>query len=98
MKVYKRHYFHLLKIMAVLFCLALSLGWWVLQCASGLCCVTCVSTVIMSIESQKGVSIFKDVPFRTRKALSLYKVYGDSALLVLNRTSLNSASTLLTLN
>ena len=29
----------------------------------------------------------KDVPLRTRKVLFLYKVYGDSALLVLNRTS-----------
>ena len=31
-------------------------------------------------------------------ALSLYKVYGDSALLVLIRTSLNSDSALLALN
>ena len=34
--------------------------------------------------------LFKDVPLRTRRALSLYKVYGDSALLVLCGTLLNS--------
>ena len=27
---------------------------------------------------------FKDIPLRTRRALSLYKVYGDNAFLVLN--------------
>ena len=42
--------------------------------------------------------MFKDVPFRTRRALSLYKVYGDNALLVLNRTSFNGDSALLALN
>ena len=47
-----------------------------------------------SVESQKGI-MFKDVLLRTRRALSLYKVYGDSALLVLNGTSLNSANALL---
>ena len=31
-----------------------------------------------------------DVLLRTRRVLSLYKVYGDSALLVLNRTSFNN--------
>ena len=44
------------------------------------------------------LSIFKAVPLRTRRALLLYKVYGDSALLVLNGTSLNSDSTFLALN
>ena len=33
---------------------------------------------------------FKDFPLRTRRVLSLYKVYDDSTLLVLNGTSLNS--------
>ena len=42
--------------------------------------------------------LFKDVPLRTRMALSLYKVYGDSALLLLNRTSLNSVNALLALS
>ena len=40
----------------------------------------------------------KDVPLRARRALSLYNVYGDSALLVLNGTSLISNNALLTLN
>ena len=45
-----------------------------------------------------ALSIFKDIPFRTRRALLLYKVNGDNALLVLNGTSLNSDSALLSLN
>ena len=45
----------------------------------------------------RGLSTVQDVPLRTRRALSLYKVYGDSTLLVLNRTSLNIDSALLTL-
>ena len=54
---------------------------------------------ISSVESQKGaISIFKDVPLRTRRALWLYNIYGDSALLVLNGTSLNGDSALLALN
>ena len=48
-----------------------------------------------SIESRRALSIFKDVPLRTRKALSLYNINGDSALLVLNRTWLNSDNALL---
>ena len=55
--------------------------------------------IIPSVESQKGaISLFKDVPLRTRRALSLYKVYGDGAPLVLNETSLNSDSSLLALS
>ena len=41
---------------------------------------------------------FIDVPLRTRRALLLYKVYGDNALLVLNRTSLICNNALLALN
>ena len=33
--------------------------------------------------------LLKDVPLSTRRALLLYKVYDDIALLVLNGTSLN---------
>ena len=40
----------------------------------------------------------KGVPLRTRRALSLYQVYGDSALLVLNGTSLNCLNVLLALS
>ena len=42
--------------------------------------------------------LFKDVSLRTVRALALYQVYGDSALLVLNGTSLNSINALLTLS
>ena len=45
--------------------------------------------------SLKGITLFKDLPLRTRRALSLYKVYRDSGLLVLNRTLLNSINALL---
>ena len=48
-----------------------------------------------SFESQKGINA---VPLRTRRALSQYKVYGNSTLLVLNETSLSSNNTLLVLN
>ena len=50
------------------------------------------------LRARRALSIFKDVPSRTRKVLSLYKVYGNSALLVLNGTSLNIDSALLPLN
>ena len=40
----------------------------------------------------------KDVPLRTRRALLLYNVNGDSALLVLNGTSLICNSALLALS
>ena len=44
------------------------------------------------------LSLFKDVLLRTRRAQSLQTLYSYSALLVLNKTSLNIDSTLLTLN
>ena len=44
------------------------------------------------LRARRALLIFKDVPLRTRKAPLLYRVYGDSSLLVLNRTSLNSDS------
>ena len=41
----------------------------------------------LSIESQKGICHYSTKKFlRTRTALSLYKVYGDSTLLLLNGT------------
>ena len=53
-----------------------------------------------SVESQKGAinNSSKDVPLRTRRAVSLYNVYGDSALMVHNGTSSNIESALLALN
>ena len=50
------------------------------------------------LRARRALMMFKHVPLRTRRALSLYKVYGNSALLVLNRTSLNSINTLLALS
>ena len=46
---------------------------------------------------RRALTLLKDVLLRTRRALSLYKVYGNSALLVLNGTSLNIDSALLVL-
>ena len=52
-----------------------------------------------SVENQKGfISLFNDVTLRTRRVLSLYKVYGDSALLVLNGTSVDIVNALLALS
>ena len=42
------------------------------------------SECIWSVESQKGITLFSDILLSTRRVLSLYKVYGDSTLLVLN--------------
>ena len=50
------------------------------------------------LRARRALSIFKDVPLRTSRVLSLYNVQGDSALLDLNRTSLNSDSALLAFN
>ena len=44
----------------------------------------------LQLRARKALSLFNDVPLRTRRALLLYRVYGDSALLVLNGTLLNS--------
>ena len=49
------------------------------------------------LRARRALMMFKDAPLRTRRALSLYKVYGDSALLVLSGTSLNSVNALLAL-
>ena len=42
------------------------------------------------LRARRVLSIFKEVPLRTRMVLSLYKVCGDGAFLVLSGTSLNS--------
>ena len=42
--------------------------------------------------------LFKDVPLRTRNVLSLYKVRGESALLVLKGILLNAINALLALS
>ena len=57
-----------------------------------------VGNAHQQLRARRALSLFNNVPFRTRMVLSLYKVCGDSALLVLNRTWLNSINTLLLLN
>ena len=54
--------------------------------------------IICQLRARRALSIFKDVPLRTRRALLPLTLYSDSALLVLNRTTLNIDSTLLALN
>ena len=52
-----------------------------------------------SVEIHEGHKLqLKDVPLKTRRVLSLYKVSGSSALLVLNGTSLTCNSALLALS
>ena len=48
--------------------------------------------------ARRSLSLFNNILLRTRRALSMYKVYGDSALLVLNGTLLNSVNALLVLS
>ena len=48
--------------------------------------------------ARRALTQFKDIPLRTKRALSLYKVYGDSILLVLNGTSLKIVNAILALS
>ena len=50
------------------------------------------------LRAKRALMLFKDVLLRTRRALSLYILYGDSGLLNLNGTSLNSVNALLVLS
>ena len=50
------------------------------------------------LRARRALLHFKDVPLRTRRGLSLYKVFGDCALLVLNGTSLKCNNAFLALN
>ena len=52
----------------------------------------------LKLTARRSLSLFDDVLLRTRRALSLYNVYGNSALLVLNWTLLNSINALLALS
>ena len=49
------------------------------------------------LRARRALALFTDVPLRTRRAVSLYNVYGVSALLVLNETSLSSVTNLFAL-
>ena len=55
-------------------------------------------SIYRQLRARRVLLQFKDVPLRTKRALLLYKVYGDSALLVLNGTSLIRNNALLALN
>ena len=50
------------------------------------------------LRARRALLQIKDVPLRTRRALSPYTLYSNSALLVLNRTSLKCNNALLALN
>ena len=54
--------------------------------------------MISSVESQKGVIAAQRCSVENQKRLMLYKVYGNSALLVLNGTSVSCNNALLALN
>ena len=43
-----------------------------------------VSSPFCQLRARRALTLFNEVPLITRRALSLYKVYGDHALLVLN--------------
>ena len=59
----------------------------------------CVAYFIYrQLRARRALLQFKDVPLSTRRALLLYKVYSDSALLVLNGTFLVCNNALLALN
>ena len=51
-----------------------------------------------NLRARRALMHFKDVMLITRRTLSLYKIYGDSALMILNGTSLNSVNALLALS
>ena len=54
--------------------------------------------VYCQLRARMALVLFKDVLLRTRRVLLQYKAYGNSTLLVLKGTSLNSVSSLLDLN
>ena len=70
------------------------------ECKSIICNQICSAknAYIISWEPEGALLQLKDVPLRTRRALLLYKVNGNSALLVLNGTSLICYNALLALN
>ena len=56
------------------------------------------SSINHQLGARRALSIFKVVWLITRKALSMYSVYGDSTLLVLKETYFDIDSALLTVN
>ena len=53
--------------------------------------------VYPQLRARRALLLFKDVLLRTRRVLLLYKVYGNSILLVLNKTAFNSVDAFLAL-
>ena len=49
------------------------------------------------LRARRALMLFKHVSLRTRRALSIYKVHGNSALLGLNETSFNNVNAFLPL-
>ena len=62
------------------------------------CLINVKINAYRQLRATRALSLFNDVSLRTRRALSLYKVYGDSALLVLSRILLNIVNSLLVLS
>ena len=60
--------------------------------------IECFMWTHCQVRARRVLSIFKDVPLRTRRVLLPYTFYSNSALLVLNRTSLDIDSSLLAFN
>ena len=50
------------------------------------------------LRARRALTLFNNIPLRTRRALSPQTLYSDSPLLVLNGTSLNNINALLALN
>ena len=57
-----------------------------------------LSFIYLQLRARRSLIFSKVVPMITRRALPLYKVYGNSAVLVLNGTSLKSINALLALS
>ena len=57
-----------------------------------------VSSVYRHLRARRALMHIKDVPLRTRRALLPFTLYSNSALLVLNGTSLSCNNALLALN
>ena len=57
-----------------------------------------LSGISSAEEHRRALSLFNDVPLRTRRALLPLPLHSDSALLVFNGTLLNSNNALLALH
>ena len=67
-------------------------------CAGGFRDVRAVVLTGSDVRLLQRTCIFDDILLKARRGLRLHMVYGDSTLLVLNRTLVNSANALMVLN